>query len=145
MKDTINKNDLYRYNKAQDKVYDQVLSELRNGKKRTHWMWFIFPQISGLGKSSMAKFYSIKNKEEAVLYLKHPILRQRLEECTNIILECEGKTAAQIFGFPDNKKLKSSMTLFADISSNHNSIFHQVLTKYFNGEHDQVTLDILNV
>ena len=97
MKDTINKNDLYRYSKAQDKVYDQVLSELRNGKKRTHWMWFIFPQISGLGKSSMAKLYSIKNKEEAVLYLNHPILRQRLEECANIILECEGKTAAQIF------------------------------------------------
>ena len=125
MNDIENEEDLYRYNKVQDKVYAQVLNELRNGKKRTHWMWFIFPQIIGLGKSSMAKFYSIKNKEEAVLYLNDPILRERLEECTNILLGCEGKTALQIFGFTDEKKLKSSMTLFASIS-NPNSIFHQV-------------------
>ena len=142
MKNIANEEDLYRYNKAQDKVYDQVLSELHNGKKRTHWMWFIFPQIAGLGRSSTTEFYAIKNKEEAVLYLNDPILRKRLEECTNIIFEYEGKTASQIFGFPDDKKLKSSMTLFAYIS-NSNSIFHQMLTKYFNGEHDEFTLDIV--
>jgi len=136
-----NENSLNRFIIAQDKIYKQVLYELSNGKKQTHWMWFIFPQIIGLGRSPIAKYYSIKNKEEAILYLKNPILGNRLQECCTLLLNIN-KTASQIFNFPDDLKLQSSMTLFAYISNN-NSIFHCVLNKYFNGNMDKKTLDLL--
>jgi len=127
---------------AQQAVYSKVLKELRNGKKTTHWMWFIFPQIEGLGHSSTAKYYSIKTIEEAKEYLAHPILGARLLECASIILEIENKTADDIFGYPDNAKLKSSMTLFNFISPEHKE-FADVLKKYFAGEQDEKTIAIL--
>lgn len=129
---------LTRFLTAQKNIYQQVLAELKNGQKQSHWMWFIFPQIEGLGKSSTSIFYAIKNKEEAQAYLNHLILSQRLLECTNIILSIKGRSASQIFGFPDDMKLKSSMTLFSAISE-HNSPFQQVLNKFFQGEKDEKT------
>ena len=106
------RNDLpNRFLSIQEAVYTQVLQELHNGKKTTHWMWFIFPQIEGLGHSSTAKYYSIKNIEEAKGYLAHAVLGKRLLECSNIILNINGKTANDIFGYPDNMKLKSCVTL----------------------------------
>ena len=134
--------DLERFVKAQDNVYQQVLSELQKGKKTTHWIWYIFPQIDGLGVSSISKFYAIKSEEEAQAYLKHPVLGERLLECSEILWTLEGKTASQIFGFPDDLKLKSSMTLF-DYCSEENSIFHQILAMYFGGRRDEQTLKIL--
>jgi uncharacterized protein (DUF1810 family) len=136
------KYNLNRFIDAQKYIYEQVISELSNGNKQTHWMWFIFPQINGLGRSSIAELYSIKNKEEAIAYLENPILGKKIRECTEIILNINGKTASQIFGFPDDMKLKSSMTLFAYISDSH-SIFHRVLDKYFDGKEDKKTLDLL--
>jgi len=133
---------LNRFIEAQDNIYEQVLEELSNGKKYRHWMWFIFPQIMGLGRSPTAKLYSIKNKEEAILYLENHILGKRIKECSELLLNIENKTASQIFDFPDNLKLQSSMTLFAYIS-NKNSVFHCVLDKYFNGNMDQNTLNLL--
>src|SRR5438045_4596801 len=103
---------LNRFLSAQQPIYAQVLQELRNGKKTTHWMWCILPQIEGLGSSSTAKFYSIKSIEEAKEYLAHPVLGKRLLECSETILQIEGKTADEIFGYPDDMKLRSSMTLF---------------------------------
>ena len=134
--------DLRRFVVAQDNVYQNVLRELQNGKKRSHWMWFIFPQLEGLGRSSTARFYSIKSLEEAQAYLNHPILGNRLLECTNTILSIEGKSALQIFGIPDDLKLKSSMTLFAFISPP-NSIFHQALTRFCGGKKDDKTISLL--
>ena len=139
------KNDKYNLNRfidVQEDFYKQVVTELLNGYKKTCWMWFIFPQIDGLGESSISKRYSIKDKEEALEYLENPILGKRIRECTEIILNINDKTAFEIFGSPDDMKLKSSMTLFADISDSH-SIFHRVLDKYFNGTKDKLTLDLL--
>lgn len=133
---------LDRFIAAQENIYKQALTELRNGNKRSHWIWFIFPQIQGLGRSSTAQFYSIKNKEEAKAYLKDPILGNRLKECCQAILEVEGKSATEILGFLDALKLKSSMTLFDSISDD-NSTFRQVLQKYYNGEVDDKTLKLL--
>ncbi len=133
---------LNRFLTAQETIYPQVLKELKNGRKRSHWMWFIFPQIEGLGKSSTSVFYSIKDKEEAKAYLNHPILGQRLLECTNIILSIEKLSASQIFGFPDDMKLKSSMTLFSSVSTT-NSVFEQVLEKFFQGNRDEKTDHLL--
>jgi uncharacterized protein (DUF1810 family) len=135
-------NTLNRFLTAQQPIYPQVLKELRNGNKTSHWMWFVFPQIEGLGHSSTAKFYSIKTIEEAKEYLAHPILGKRLLECANAILKIENKTADQIFGYPDNLKLKSSMTLFNFVSPEHNE-FADVLKKYFAGEQDEKTISIL--
>ncbi len=126
-----------RFIKAQDKVYATVISELKSGHKRTHWIWFIFPQISGLGRSETAKFYSIKDREEAKEYLAHPILGKRLIECATIVANTHVK-----FPYPDDRKLKSSMTLFSLVSEN--EIFNLVLDKYFNGELDNNTIDIIN-
>ena len=139
------KNDKYNLNRfidVQEDFYEQVVTELLNGHKKTCWMWFIFPQIDGLGESSISKRYSIKDKEEALEYLENPILGKRIRECTEIILNINDKTAFEIFGSPDDMKLKSSMTLFADISDSH-SVFHRVLDKYFNGTKDKLTLDLL--
>jgi len=133
---------LNRFIKAQSFIYEQVLLELQKGQKQTHWMWFIFPQINGLGQSQRSVFYSIKSKEEAIEYLNHPILGKRLIEVVKIILSLDGYSASEIFGFPDDKKLKSSMTLFAHISPE-NSLFHQVINKYFNNNVDKTTLSQL--
>ena len=135
-------NSLSRFIEAQQNIYLQVQKELQGGKKTTHWMWFIFPQIEGLGHSSTAKYYSIKTIEEAKEYITHPILGKRLLECSNIILEIENKSADDIFGYPDNAKLKSSITLFNSVSPEH-KVFADVLKKYFLGKPDDQTLSIL--
>jgi uncharacterized protein (DUF1810 family) len=127
-----------RFIKAQDKVYDTIISELESGHKRTHWIWFIFPQIQGLGRSETAKFYAIRDKEEAEEYLNHPILGKRLIECSTIVANA---SAYVDFPYPDDLKLKSSMTLFSLVSEN--EIFKSVLDKYFSGELDPLTVDLL--
>jgi uncharacterized protein (DUF1810 family) len=134
---------LQRFVGAQERVYDQVLNELRSGRKRTHWMWFIFPQIDGLGHSPTAKLYAIKSKEEARQYLNHRLLGARLLECANILLELTGRSASEVFGYPDDLKLKSSMTLFAQLEGQE-SVFVQVLDTYFQGKHDDRTIALLN-
>ena len=133
--------DLKRFVSAQEEVYDRVLAELRNGDKQSHWMWYIFPQLDGLAHSTTSKYYAIKSREEAIAYLNHPILGTRLRECADIILAIEGKTVSEIFGYPDNLKLKSSMTLFSNATTD--SIFARVLDKYFQGERDEKTLQLL--
>jgi len=135
--------ELSRFIKAQDKIYDRVLLELRSGRKRTHWMWFVFPQIDGLGYSSTTKYYSVKNAEEARHYLNHPVLGKRLRECAESILALEGLSASRIFGYPDDLKLKSSMTLFASVAEPH-SVFIRVLEKYFQGARDERTVALLD-
>jgi uncharacterized protein (DUF1810 family) len=128
---------------AQAGVIDQVCAELRAGQKRSHWMWFVFPQIRGLGSSGMAVRYAISGREEARAYLDHSILGPRLRECTGVVVEVEGKTAAEIFGYPDDLKYHSSMTLFAEVEGPTERVFHKALMKYFGGEADQATLDRL--
>lgn len=132
---------LARFVSAQEGVYDSVLAELNNGRKRSHWMWYIFPQLKGLGKSTTSKYYAIKNREEALAYLNHPILGSRLIECANTVLAMKGRTASEIFGYPDDLKLKSSMTLFSSVASN--PVFVRLLDKYFQGERDDRTLQLL--
>jgi len=134
--------DLQRFVAAQDEVYTTVLGELRAGEKRGHWMWYIFPQIAGLGQSAMAKKYAITSQDEAKSYLGHPLLGSRLRECTEVVLNLDGRSAEQIFHYPDNLKFRSSMTLFSEAAAE-NSIFHEALGKYFEGRPDQSTLDIL--
>jgi len=133
---------LSRFVEAQDKVYDRVLAELKSGRKRSHWMWFVFPQIEGLGSSSTTRYYSIKSLEEARQYLDHPFLGKRLRECAETILTLEGLSASSIFGYPDDLKLKSSMTLFASVAEGQ-SVFGRVLEKYYQGNRDERTLAIL--
>ncbi len=134
--------DLNRFISAQHEVYNRVLKELKSGMKRTHWMWFVFPQIHGLGHSATAEYYAIKSIEEAQAYLNHPLLGPRLLECAEAVLAVEGRSASQIFGYPDDLKLKSSMTLFASVADS-GSLFVRVLDKYFLGERDVRTLQIL--
>ena len=133
--------DLERFVQAQAADYDQALSELRDGEKRSHWMWYIFPQIEGLGHSSMSRRYSIKSAAEAGAYLAHRILGSRLRECAAVVNGIAGRSAHEIFGSPDDMKLRSSMTLFARVSGD--NVFEQVLGKYFNGQHDSETLRLL--
>jgi uncharacterized protein (DUF1810 family) len=135
--------ELSRFIKAQDKIYDRVLAELKGGRKRSHWMWFVFPQFEGLGYSSTTRYYSIKSKEEARQYLDHPVLGKRLRECAESILALEGLSASGIFGYPDDMKLKSSMTLFASVAEPQ-SVFARVLEKYFQGARDERTVELLN-
>lgn len=135
--------DLQRFIAAQEGVYERALSELQRGSKESHWMWFIFPQHAGLGRSSTAQFYAIKGRDEAKAYLNHPILGQRLIECSEALLQIEGKSAAEIFDFPDDLKLRSCMTLFANISEP-DSVFVRVLRKYFRGQPDGKSLELLN-
>jgi uncharacterized protein (DUF1810 family) len=130
---------LQRFVEAQDPVYEEVCSELRSGRKTSHWMWFVFPQIAGLGHSFMAQEYAISSLDEAKAYLRHPVLRPRLTECTELVMRVEGKTIRQIFGSPDDLKFRSSMTLFAAASPDI-AIFQQALNKYFGGEPDRLTL-----
>ncbi|MFA5072689.1 MAG: DUF1810 domain-containing protein [Nitrospirota bacterium] len=133
---------LHRFITAQENIYDNVLQELRNGKKQSHWMWFIFPQIEGLAQSTTSNYYAIKSIQEAEHYLNHPILGMRLIECSELVLVVEGKSISQIFGHPDDIKFKSCMTLFACVEGS-NSLFIKVLDKYFNGEQDSKTIALL--
>ena len=134
---------LSRFIEAQDNIYDRALAELNSGRKRTHWMWFVFPQIEGLGYSSTTRYYSIKSLEEARQYLDHPVLGKRLRECAEAILALEGLSASRIFGYPDDLKLKSSMTLFACMAQG-SSVFSRVLDKYFQGKQDERTVALLD-
>ncbi len=133
---------LKRFTDAQESKFMIALNEIKNGSKRSHWMWFIFPQIAGLGFSEMSKFYAINDLTEASLYLEHPILGKRLIEISNALLDIEGKTASQVFGSPDDMKLKSCMTLFSSLE-NTNPVFENILTKYFGGAKDLKTLQLI--
>ena len=134
--------DLNRFVEAQSDVFQRALTELKRGEKRSHWMWFIFPQIDGLGYSSTAKFYAIKSKDETKAYLNHSLLGPRLIECSKVLLQHQGLSASDIFGFPDDLKLRSSMTLFATVSEP-DSVFSRVLGQYFEGQPDDRTLELL--
>ena len=134
--------DLQRFLEAQDDTYPRALSEIRQGRKRTHWMWFVFPQVAGLGSSATAAFYAIKSRDEALAYLAHPVLGARLRDCARALLSLSGASASDIFGYPDDLKLRSSMTLFESVSPP-DSVFTQVLDRYFGGEPDERTLRLL--
>jgi len=134
--------DLQRFVDAQTPSFDEVCSELKHGQKRSHWMWFIFPQLKGLGASPMAVRYAISGRKEAEAYLQHEILGPRLRECTKLVLEVEGRSIRQIFGTPDDLKFRSSMTLFAN-AAREDRIFEQALQKYFAGQPDTVTIEKL--
>lgn len=133
---------LRRFVEAQQSVYGQVVAELRAGRKTSHWMWFIFPQVAGLGHSSMAERYAISSPEEARAYLEHPVLGPRLRECTGWVTRVEGRRIEEIFGHPDDLKFRSSMTLFASVAPD-SRIFREALEKYFEGEPDPLTLERL--
>ena len=133
---------LQRFLEAQDGIYDDALAELRAGRKRTHWMWFVFPQVAGLGFSSTAAYYAIADLAEARAYLEHPLLGARLEECARALLGVTGRTAHEILGSPDDLKLRSSMTLFAQVAGPR-SVFRDVLERYYGGEADARTLALL--
>jgi uncharacterized protein (DUF1810 family) len=135
--------DLNRFVRAQESDYQRALTELRNGRKRSHWIWYIFPQIDGLGFSSTAKHYSIKSLDEAKAYLAHPILGPRLVECGEALLKIEDRTAHHILGSPDDLKVRSCATLFAQVSPA-GSVFERVLEKYYGGERDEKTLRLLS-
>ncbi|MFV8315447.1 DUF1810 domain-containing protein [Mycobacterium sp. 23] len=134
--------DLQRFVDAQDRVYDNVLDELRAGRKRSHWMWFVFPQIRGLGSSPTAQHYGIASLEEARAYLDHPVLGPRLRECVALVNAVEGRSAEQVFGWPDDLKLRSSVTLFAHATDD-NGDFLALLDEYYGGEQDPLTLERL--
>lgn len=136
--------DLARFVQAQEDDYQQALSEIRAGQKRTHWMWYIFPQYDGLGFSSMARRYAIKSLAEAEAYLHHPTLGPRLVECSEATISVEGRSAEEIFGSPDDLKLRSCATLFARVSPP-GSVFDRLLNKYFRGVPDQRTLQLMGI
>lgn len=132
--------DLSRFLSAQEGVYDRALAELKSGLKRTHWMWYIFPQMEGLGHSPTARYYSIKSIEEARQYLNHPVLGKRLLECTEAVLALKWGSVSDIFSYPDDLKFKSSMTLFEKIAG---SVFSSALDRYCHGDRDTATLKLL--
>jgi uncharacterized protein (DUF1810 family) len=134
--------DLERFIKAQEQDYTIALAEVKNGRKRSHWMWYIFPQIQGLGFSEMAKRYGIKSLDEAEAYMQHPVLGQRLIEICTALLQLKSNDAYAIFGSPDDMKLKSSMTLFASLPDAY-PVFQSILDKFFNGEPDSKTLHLI--
>lgn len=134
---------LKRFLIAQETVYERALAELRDGQKRSHWMWFIFPQIDGLGYSETARFYAIQSRTEASAYLQHPVLGKRLRECAEAVLAIPERSALAIFGEPDDAKLRSCATLFATVSPPA-SVFERVLETFFNNAKDNLTLAILN-
>jgi uncharacterized protein (DUF1810 family) len=136
--------DLNRFVLAQQGVYAQALAEIRNGQKRSHWMWFVFPQVEGLGSSPMARQYSIKSLAEARAYLQHAVLGPRLVECSEAACGVEGRSALEIFGTPDDLKLRSSATLFDAVSSPA-AVFNTLLVKFFHGERDPKTLVLLGL
>jgi len=131
-----------RFVKAQEESYGQALTEIKNGRKRSHWMWYVFPQLKGLGRSETARYYGIENRAEAKAYLAHPLLGSRLLEIAGELLKLESSDATVVFGRPDDLKLKSSMTLFYLVDGN--PTFKAVLDKYFGGEIDEVTADQLD-
>jgi len=136
--------DLQRFLDAQNPVFERVCTELRSGQKIGHWMWFIFPQLRGLGHSEMAERFAISSQDEAEAYLNHPVLGPRLRECTRLVMLVEGRSINQIFGYPDDLKFRSSMTLFASTTSDSdNQIFKDALMKYFDGEPDPLTSERL--
>ncbi|OBK93842.1 calpastatin [Mycobacterium asiaticum] len=130
--------DLQRFVDAQDRVYEDVVQELRAARKRSHWMWFVFPQLRGLGSSPTADHYGISSLEEARAYLEHDLLGPRLRECVRLVNDIEGRSAGQIFGSPDDLKLRSSVTLFARATDD-NQDFVALLDKYYGGEEDPRT------
>jgi uncharacterized protein (DUF1810 family) len=136
-------NDLNRFITAQEKKYDQALSEIMSGRKHGHWMWFIFPQLKGLGISETSTKYSIQNLEEAHEYINHPILSARLRQITTELILLEENNAINVFGYTDSKKLKSSMTLFSNVDSSPESIFKKAIDKFFDGEMDERTLKLI--
>lgn len=136
-------NDLLRFLDAQNKLYLTALSEIKKGKKETHWMWFIFPQIKGLGKSDTANYYAINDLKEATEFLQHPILGKHLIEISELFLTFRRKSADGILGDLDARKLRSSMTLFS-LVENTNPVFQEVLEAFFSGESDPLTLSIIN-
>jgi len=145
LRDTASK-DLYnleRFVRAQDPEYSEVCSELSSGRKDGHWMWYVFPQLRGLGKSQMSTEFGISCLEEAKAYLNHPVLGQRLIECTNLVLRVKGKSATEIFGATDEMKFRSSMTLFAAAESSFRLVFEIALQRYFDGAPDRLTLSRL--
>lgn len=133
---------LARFVQAQEGVYDEALAEVRAGSKRSHWMWFIFPQFDGLGFSATSRLYAVKSVAEAEAYLAHPVLGKRLLECAEAALAVQGKTAREVFGSPDDMKLRSCATLFARVSPP-GSVFHRLLDRYFQGKPDEKTLRLL--
>lgn len=134
---------LDRFVQAQEGVIDRALDELRSGRKRSHWMWYVFPQIAGLGHSPTTQYYAIKSAGEARAYLDHPVLGDRLRACAQALLAVEARSASQIFGHPDDLKLRSSMTLFAIVADTPDSVFDQVLDRYYEGQEDPRTTQIL--
>jgi uncharacterized protein (DUF1810 family) len=144
-KNSLGKDDPYllnRFVRAQKDDYEQALSEIKNGRKRSHWIWYIFPQFDGLGFSSTSKHYAIKSLDEAKAYVAHPVLGPRLLACSEAAVAIDGRSATAIFGSPDDMKLKSCATLFACVSPP-GSVFHQLLAKYYQGNVDTKTLGLL--
>lgn len=134
--------DLERFVRAQEGDYERALAEIKDGRKRSHWMWYIFPQIEGLGFSAMSQRYAIRSRAEAQAYFEHPLLGPRLVACVDALLDLEGRSVEQIFGFPDDQKLRSSATLFAAVSPT-SSVFQRLLEKYFHEQRDAATLRLL--
>ena len=134
---------LHRFLEAQDHVYEAVLDELRAGEKRGHWMWYIFPQLKGLGHSGTAQKFAITSLEEATAYLQHPVLGPRLRECTQLVINVDGHSVEEIFRYPDNLKFRSCLTLFMTATTD-NKVFTEALLKYFEGKPDKLTLDLLH-
>lgn len=133
---------LERFVDAQRASYDRALAELRAGRKRSHWMWYVFPQLAGLGRSATAQRYALESAAEAEAYLRHPVLGPRLIECATAVLEIDGRSAYEIFGSPDDLKLHSCATLFARVSPP-DSVFARLLAKYFGAREDEITLRLL--
>jgi uncharacterized protein (DUF1810 family) len=142
MRDSADPYDLERFVDAQNPVFEKVRAELRAGQKQGHWMWFIFPQLRGLGSSHMAARFGISSRQEAEAYLKHPILGPRLRKCTGLVNLLKGRSIKEIFGYPDDLKFRSSMTLFASVTSD-NQVFKDALQKYYAGELDRLTVEKL--
>ena len=134
--------DLERFYEAQEYDYETALSEIRNGRKESHWMWYIFPQVSGLGRSTMAEYYAIRSREEAKAYIEDPVLGKRLIEISQALLQVDSDDAEEVMGWPDNLKLRSCMTLVAEVAPEQ-PVFRSVLEKFYDGEMDGKTLDIL--
>ena len=134
---------LSRFVIAQERDYDRALAEIRRGRKASHWMWYVFPQVRGLGQSAMSEMYAIGSLDEARAYLAHPVLGPRLIECAETVLAVDGRTAHDIFGSPDDRKLRSSATLFAAVSPA-GSLFHRILDHFFDGQRDPQTLQKLS-
>ena len=134
---------LSRFLQAQESQYERALSEIRSGRKRSHWMWYIFPQFIGLGASAMSRTYAIESVAEADAYLSHPVLGPRLVACAEAVLDVEGRSALEIFGTPDDLKLRSCATLFARVAPP-GSVFHRLIDKYFRGQPDDKTVRLID-